>query len=418
MAVAVTAPLEDLAAGLGDRLVREAIWHGERCTWLGDDVDAARGAGAVVHRAVGPDLYNGTAGVGWFLAHLARRTGDEGQRRTAAGALRHALGRAPGAPPGLHTGQAGIALAAVSGGQAIEDEGIAAAGAEVADGLPVPYEVDLIGGHAGIVLALLALGRPEAASEVGERILGQAIRTDTGWCWPTPPPATEPPLCGMAHGASGIGLALAELAAATGEARFAEAATQAFAYERAWFDREVGTWPDLRELDWSRLHLGQRPPYPSFWCHGAPGMGLARLRSHQLGGDPLLLAEAAAAVDTATAGAFRAAKARDEGGPYDPGLCLCHGAGSLLELHVVAAEVTGDGEHLAMARRLAELAVAGLAPALGAEVPCGVPGGGETPGLMLGLAGVAASLLRVADPSALPSPLLVAGWGTAVPSPL
>jgi len=217
----------------------------------------------------------------------------------------------------------------------------------------------------------------------------------------------------------------------------------AFAYERAWFDREAGGWPDLRELDWSRLHLGQRPPYPPYWCHGAPGIGLARLRAWTLTGDSLALAEAAAAVDTATASAFRAA-----GEPAD--LSLCHGAGSVIELHLVAAEVTGDPEHLAVARRLADLALAAAGlrgpnaqpglrgpnaqpglrgpnaqpglrgpnaqPGLRgpnaqpAPVPCGVPGGGETPGLLLGLAGVAATLLRLADPSALPSPLLVAAW--------
>ncbi|HEX6595453.1 MAG TPA: lanthionine synthetase LanC family protein, partial [Acidimicrobiales bacterium] len=296
-----------------------------------------------------------------------------------------------------------------TGGRALGDEAIAGAGLELADDLALPYEADLIAGKAGTVLALLALGRPDAAAEAGERLLDQAARSATGWCWPSPPPATEPPLCGMGHGASGIGLALLELAQATGDDRFAEAAGQAFAYERTWLNRDEGNWPDLRELDWSRLHLGEEPPYLPFWCHGGPGIGLARLRAYALTGDGLALAEAAAAIDTSTANAFRA-------GGGETNLSLCHGLGSLSELHLVAADVTGEGEHADIARRLAELTLKGLAADLGEDVPCGVPNGGETPGLMLGLAGVAATLLRLADPSALPPPLLVAGWGSAVRS--
>lgn len=405
MAVAVTVDFEALAVGLGERLCREAIWHEDRCTWLGDDVDPSRGVGAVVHRAVGPDLYNGTAGIGWFLAHLARRTGDARQHHTAAGALRHALSRWDEAPPGLYTGRAGIALAAVTAGVAMGDGVIAAAGLHRATELTVPGLEDVIGGAAGTVLALLALGQLDTAAEAGHHLVASARPTGTGLCWPTPPPASEPPLCGMGHGAGGIGLALLELATATGDARFAEAGWRAFAYERSWFDREVGGWPDLRDVTWSGLHVGNGPTHPQFWCHGGPGIGLGRLRAYSLTGDTLCLAEAATAVDTATARALRAESAGD-----GANLCLCHGTGSVVELHLVAAEVTGDAEHVAMARRLAELALRGLDPGLARDVPCGVPAGGETPGLLLGLAGIAATLLRLADPAALPCPLLVPSW--------
>lgn len=404
MALAVTVDFEALAVGLGERLCREAIWYEDRCTWLGDEVDPSRGPGAVVHRAVGPDLYNGTAGIGWFLAHLARRSGDARPRRTAAGALRHALSRWDEAPPGLYTGRDGIALAAVTAGEAMGDGAIATAGLHRAAELTVPGLDDVIGGAAGTVLALLVLGRVDAAAEAGQHLLASARRTESGLCWPTPPPASEPPLCGMGHGAGGIGLALLELAAATGEARFADAGWDAFAYERSWFDREVGGWPDLRGLTWSGLHVGNGPTHPQFWCHGGPGIGLARLRAYTLTGDPLCLAEAAAAIDTATAEALRA------GVGGDANLSLCHGTGSVVELHLAAAAVTGDGEHVAMARRLAEMALRALDPSLALDVPCGVPAGGETPGLLLGLAGIAATLLRLADPAAAPCPLLVPAW--------
>jgi lantibiotic biosynthesis protein len=39
--------------------------------------------------------------------------------------------------------------------------------------------------------------------------------------------------------------------------------------------------------------------------------------------------------------------------------------------------------------------------------PCGVPGGGETPNLMLGLAGIGYFYLRLYDPATVPSILMV-----------
>ena len=80
-------------------------------------------------RALGPDFYGGTAGVGLFLAHLAAATGDADARRTAVGALRHAAGRA--APrDGFHSGSLGIAWAAVRSGALLGSEELhAAAGA-------------------------------------------------------------------------------------------------------------------------------------------------------------------------------------------------------------------------------------------------------------------------------------------------
>ena len=39
--------------------------------------------------------------------------------------------------------------------------------------------------------------------------------------------------------------------------------------------------------------------------------------------------------------------------------------------------------------------------------PCGVPGGGDTPNLLLGLAGIGYFYLRLHDPATVPSVLLI-----------
>lgn len=412
------------------RLVEEAVWHEDRCTWSGDDIDqgpAMPPDGELVHRPVGADLYGGTSGIAWFLAHAWRAGGDAGVRRTALGAVRHSLQRTGESPAdtGLYTGGLGVAVVAGSVARLVGDDpeaatiragagrlGEAVAALCTAGGPPVagdPGGADLIAGDAGRVVGLLALARRPgaspalavAATAAGERLLTAADRTSDGWSWPAPDPSW-PGLCGLGHGASGPAVALGMLAAATSDDRFAEGAHQAERYERSWFDRARGNWPDLRATP---------ADHPSFWCHGAGGIGVARLQAWRRTGDPTVLAEAAAALDTATAAAVRATSHAAEGGAasFGANLSLCHGVSAVAELHALAGELTGAGAHLAYGRRLALGALNGTGADLG-DIACGVPGGGETPGLMLGLAGVGATFLRLAHPSWLPSPALPVDW--------
>jgi lantibiotic biosynthesis protein len=414
VSVGPSAPL-DVALALARRLAGEAIRYEGRCAWLGDDMDED---GVVVHRSTGADLYGGTSGIGWFLAAVASATGDELVADAARGAVLHALDRSGEADgDGLYTGRTGVALAAVAAGRALADEDLVERGADLGSVAArsvlrtPPADPELMSGAAGTALGLLELGRA-----VDDELLGRAAVTLGGeivdWveralALPvrSAPGSSGEVLCGLGHGASGPALALLELEAATTERAFGEAARTALAFERAWFSREHCGWPDLRGLDRARVDAGSRATYSIAWCHGAVGIGLVRLRAFDLTGDPRLLAEAAAAIDSATIGALSAAGSRSRSAD----LSLCHGVGAVAELHLLAAEVTGDVEHLEHALRIWEWSLGGRGnerPALPEAVPCGVPGGGETPGLMLGLAGIGALGLRLHDASSVSSPLV------------
>ena len=115
----------------------------------------------------------------------------------------------------------------------------------------------------------------------------EAAKEDTGWSWKTTEAARN--LTGFSHGAAGIGWALAELYAASREGGFRAAALEAFRYERSCWNPGKRNWPDFRE---------DEPEYPVHWCHGATGIGLSRLRTWQILGDPELLAEAHSALAT------------------------------------------------------------------------------------------------------------------------
>ena len=68
------------ALAIGRRICRDAIWYGERCTWTGaqgDEQAYLKGQPSLKYSTLGPDLYDGTAGIGLFLAALYSLTGEE-----------------------------------------------------------------------------------------------------------------------------------------------------------------------------------------------------------------------------------------------------------------------------------------------------------------------------------------------------
>jgi lantibiotic modifying enzyme len=200
-------------------------------------------------------------------------------------------------------------------------------------------------------------------------------------------------LTGFSHGAAGIAWALLELSALTGDNRFGEAARAAVSYERSLFSATAGNWPDLRDPDPSEVSEVQSNSFVTAWCHGAPGIGMARLRSLRHMDDPVARAEIKAAIHTTLQQGF--------GGNHS----LCHGDLGNLELLLLASQVLNDPLYRTEIDRLAgrileDIQVRGWVS--------GVPQGIESPGLMTGLAGIGYGLLRLAEPTRVPSLLTLA----------
>lgn len=440
----------EVACEIARATVKAAVWHERRCGWVGAwPEEGARGF-EVTHRALGPDLWGGTAGIGVFLAELARASDEREVQACAEGALRHAASRAETAdqltPLGLYGGRGGVALALAYGARLLDEPGLEAAARRIArrpsgdpggDPPAGAEELDLVSGHAGTVLALLALAavleEPEyvqRAVEHGDALEASAQPDRGGRSWRSPHLAPgEPALAGFSHGAAGVGVALWELAAASGEPRFRDTALEAFGYERALYDERVRNWPDLREGVAGANSEG--PTYSTYWCHGAPGIALSRIRALELeararggpapgsangasppgsasegpagraNGEPgevteTLRAEATVALETTAAWVQAALDAGSVG------WSLCHGvAGN--------AEIVQEGRGLgtptpSLAERVAAHGIDRYRTAASGW-PSGVAGG-ATPSLFLGDAGVGRFYLRLAQPT-LPSLLLV-----------
>jgi lantibiotic biosynthesis protein len=403
----------DASGRIGRRLCRDAIWASGRCNWLGWAMEPRGGQWVIAYRAMGSSVYDGTAGIGLFLARLAHITRDPIVRTTAEGALAQALtaeaALAAGGEYGFYSGLCGIAWACCEAGRALEHEALIARGeaallaaARIA---PSRQRIDVINGSAGLVPILIeAAARCQredllaSAVRHGEHLIELAERSEKGWSWDTLGIPNERHLLGFAHGASGIAVALATLAQPTGRPDFLASACEALRYERSHFRAPEGNWPDLRSF--SQPQPGGEPSCMVAWCHGAPGIGMARLKLHRLlPEEPEILAEAEIALGTT--GATLASASRERPGNFS----LCHGDGGNADLLIIAADLLNRPELRNCADAVGLRGIGQFEdPAL--PWPCGVPGAGETPNLMLGLAGIGYFLLRLYDSQSVPTVLL------------
>jgi lantibiotic modifying enzyme len=87
------------------------------------------------------------------------------------------------------------------------------------------------------------------------------------------------------------------------------------------------------------------------------------------------------------------------------GFSLCHGCAGNADLLIEAARVMNEPGHSARAEAVAQAGIEQF-EARRLPWPCGIPGAGETPGLMLGTAGIGYFYLRLHD-TQLPSVLIV-----------
>jgi lantibiotic modifying enzyme len=230
----------------------------------------------------------------------------------------------------------------------------------------------------------------ELAIRHGEHLLATARKNEFGWSWNTMD--TQRDLTGFSHGTAGIAWALLELHGKTGEQRFRDAAEEAFRYETHYYNAEQENWPDFRSFTSQSPAESTTIPCAVAWCHGAPGIGLSRIRAYELTGHERYRAEAEAAVRTT-------AKMLSTTTPaWQDNFSLCHGLTGNAELLIYASQVFEDSSHLSLVNEIGDSGIERYRK-MKLPWPCGVPEGGETPNLMLGLAGIGYFYLRLYDSS-------------------
>lgn len=242
---------------------------------------------------------------------------------------------------------------------------------------------DVLIGRAGAIPPLLLLAEKtknkrylRMACDLGDRICSNAQRSDIGAFWPHP--RWPNGIGGFAHGVSGIGWALAKLARAADNSRYMEMAQAAFAFEDALYDENERNWLDLR-------HGGLKGA--AAWCHGAVGIGLARVAL-----DPYI-----------NKSVTRQLLRRASDAAWRLGLgwshCACHGDLGTWELLQIAIDA-GEAPIGLTEQSLLEVILTSIEDY---GPTCGFVRDVFSPSLMPGLGGVAYQLLRSNRKSNLPS---------------
>lgn len=298
--------------------------------------------------------------------------------------------------PGLHFGEAGVAVAissAVAAGLLPPGEWVAGYTDEAL--APIFDWPDVTHGAAGQGLAALAcadnLGRPELEDRAyaAATYLVETQTQDGAWILPEGAPGiTGAVMTGFAHGAAGCLYLLAEAANRTGSGVYLSAATRA----AEWLETVALPTP----------HGGLRWPTRAggsdiwhWWCHGAPGIALGLLRLYAVTGS-----------DAHRCLAERALRGIPEAhAPSNLG--QCHGLAGVGEVYFEAARVLLEERWLGAATSIG-LDLASLARRSEAGAYWLVEDHDlATADLMIGGAGVVHFLLRLSlGPHRLSPPLL------------
>ncbi|MEQ9549609.1 MAG: type 2 lanthipeptide synthetase LanM family protein [Coleofasciculus sp. G3-WIS-01] len=360
---------------------------------------------------IGNSLYDGCSGIALFLGALTKITGDNQWRDLCLGALQPLRRILPDSDAesrqkltrlgiGGAAGLGSIVYSLVRISQFLEDRTLLADAKQAAclitrDRIAADQQFDLVAGAAGAILGLLTLYQVTAdsgilaqATNCGEHLLNHRVISETGCkTWAT---GAEKPLTGFSHGAAGIAYALLRLYEVTQEVVFREAAEDAIAYERHLFSPTQGNWPDLR----SYALIDGKPTYMTSWCHGAPGIGLARLGSLVSLDTADIRAEIAIALDTTLQFNWQ---------NIDHPCC---GNCGRMEVLLVAAQKLLRPDLVEIVKKQANWIVRRAKQVGGFHLFPQFPQDVYNPGFFQGTAGIGYQFLRLAHPDLLPSVLL------------
>ncbi len=384
----------DAAIAAGEQLKSSAVVHPNgSVSWVSLRFKLESQAADAGHYNLGlveDDLYSGLSGVIFFLAYLGSITADPECTRLARGGLQMLERRIASTPSypqmGAFTGLAGFIYLYVHLAEIWQDAELLRQAERLLPALEnligEDKDLDFIGGAAGCIPPLLSLwkhsGSMQAlalAKKCGELLLSSSTVEKERRLFPN---LVMPR--GFSHGHSGVAFALSELAHATGQDNFLQAALQTARHERDLLGD--AHWTDIPER-----------PQAATWCHGAPGIALARVAMEKrFPHEEEISADAERAVQ-ATLNA-----------PLLENQILCHGSLGNLETLLCAGARHGVLPSVISTKAqaiLQEVRQRGWVSPLPPEV--------MEVGLMKGLAGIGYGFLRLAAEKQVPCVLMLEG---------
>jgi type 2 lantibiotic biosynthesis protein LanM len=398
---------------VGDRLGQMAIQVGNEAGWIGLSLIQARQWSLL---PAGADLYSGAGGIILYLAYLGQITGDANYTKLAKAGLvnmRQQLitGKDWITSVGGFDGWGAPIYVLAHLGVLWNEPGLFEEAGIMAENLAKYIEqdqvLDVIGGTAGGLLALLSLYSVyphqtilEIARKCGDHLVKKARPMPQGVGWVSQLGEENKPLTGFSHGTAGVAHGLLQLANLSRQPIYQVTAQSAIAYENSAYSKENANWQDLRseEVLGSRANSPAQAgeTYMTAWCHGAPGIGLARIAALAYlpeSEHSNLLTDIERAIRTTLKSGFGMNHS------------LCHGDLGNLDLLLYATQKLSNPAYLS-AYKAKAVSILDSVKKYGWLT--GIPLGVESPGLLTGIAGIGYQLLRLAEPDKVPSILLMA----------
>ncbi|QTA85229.1 type 2 lanthipeptide synthetase LanM family protein [Desulfonema magnum] len=397
--------LMETAREIADHIREMAIFSGTGAVSWAIPEDIIASDGRPLWRFQAPDyfLYQGISGIALFLSAMEQVHPGAGYGKLASKALEPLCTRAENdaiprnAMLGAGSGISSLIYALTRISRFLEKPSLLKTARNICalmtDGLTEADEkFDLLDGSAGAILGLLALydAAPETeilerAVQCGRHLLAKRSADESGLrSWKT---IRGKRISGMAHGTAGIAYALLRLYAVTNQEVFRQAAKEAIAFENTFFSPDNGNW----------RAFGSHAEAPDFWnsfCHGAPGIGLARAGGLKKLDTPEIRNHIEIAIQTTC----------DD--PWDGPDFVCCGNFGRIEFLLEAAKRLKRKELLRAAHENAARILARKKKEGNFNLFEDFPAPVDNPGFFRGSAGIGYVLLRLAYPDQFPCVLL------------
>ncbi len=358
------------AVRIGDELAAKAIRDGRMLYWKTAGMDRLGNRMWTQSERI----YDGGSGIALFFLELYSQTGLERFLDIALRAMEwvslHSE-RNPTDQYGFYSGRMGVAYCSTKFFATTNDTdflGIASSVARSSTSFLSSNSLcsDLLYGTAGTILGLLHVHSATKEEWIVEQInlfvghmLGCMNQGMNGLFWDRSF-LNAKGLCGFAHGAAGIGFVFLELGHYFQNESFYWIAEQAFNYENFHYNGQSRNWPDYRKGIYNSHDAEQhknayaRGDISCFyeygdmnaWCHGAAGLGMARLWGYDL------LRKASYKDDVERAIDQTSLKDLDVDGSK-MNFILCHGAIGNAMLFLEAYRVLNESQYLEMSEEIA-----------------------------------------------------------------
>ncbi|WP_026969455.1 lanthionine synthetase LanC family protein [Algoriphagus terrigena] len=398
----------DEAIQLGDRLLGKAKEDENGMFWMTVSSDLSN------KEFQSFTIYNGACGFALLFLELYRVTKREKYRIAVEKALSwsiHEVRKDSGNNFAFYTGKMSVVFTLIKANEMLSKKEYLDEALSISRGARsfVDFGIsDLLNGTSGTLLVLIHLYAATQDLSVlsdievfAKTLLRRANLSRQGIYWDRMN-INIAGLCGLSHGASGVALAFLELGAYFGNDAIISVARLAMEYEEQFYELERKNWSDLRTLIHidefyneyrnaydKGLHIKfEETKFVLGWCHGAPGIGLVRLRAYQLLKDERYLEQVIKVIDTVQDSLF------------DRSLCnnfsLCHGVMGNAQLLLAVAAIKEEPEYRdavlrASAHVIEEKVRRGY-------YLSGMSNWQEDDSLLLGNAGIAYSFLLISEP--------------------